>query len=130
MGFPLYFSVLTYLIPAIIGHNNWIATCIFVLVPFATINHAKNHEEYKGKLIVRSADRILAHVYAILFSIEASKFFFSQACFYWFSLAYTCFIFYIIKPSKSLTLNRKRLAHASMHIVGAIGLTNLVLLIT
>lgn len=123
---PLYYSVLAYLVPAALASGTWIGTSIFLLTPIAVLNHAKFHEDYKGKRLVMYTDRILTHAIAIGLCLTALQFNFFKALPFWICLAYTAISFHYLKR-KATTDTQRRNIHASMHAISALGIIYLIL---
>jgi len=119
---PLYYSVLVFLIPASLGYDTWLGSALHVLIPIAVLNHAKNHEEYSGKTLVRNIDRILSHIYAVIMALDILQ---HAVCIYTIQffccLLYTIYAFHCLKHVQQ-DERVSQFVHASMHAVSSYGI--------
>lgn len=120
----LYYSVLIYLIPAFYAshHGLWLGPALYTLIPIAVLNHAKHHEPYQGKRLVKYVDRFFSHMIAFKTLVDSIGTWQTlNMHIFWATWTYTTLAFYILKPLAQ-TRKSAQFVHATMHLFSAIGL--------
>lgn len=123
MSIPLYYSVMLYAIPAFYARHSYIGAGLSALLPFAVLNHAKNHEEYRGKSLVRFIDRAGSHAIAACLAVASFRPTLTPFAFFvfWVCLVYTALVFHVLKK-RTASEESGRALHASMHVVSCFGI--------
>lgn len=121
-----YYTSFAFGVAALWTPGSWIQTWLTCLMGTSILQHAKKHDNYRGRKVISIADHTIAHGIAFYSLWDALHVVYCTNTIpyliaYWFCLSYMFMIYYVLRLSHCGG-EREEWWHGSTHIVSSIGM--------
>jgi hypothetical protein len=122
---PLYYTSLIFLIPSIYGQGTTIGKLFTIVTALSVLNHGKKNETYLGKSVVLGADRLVAHIAAVVM-VRDSMILICHFRTMWYAITFQlCFVYctlnYYVIQKNAKSIDIANWWHVTLHFASLIG---------